>query len=106
MTLMDWSTAVSVLTYEASNYACFKTRGSLPLVVHTFVDSIGASLVRRVNTEEIFEDFDSDEVVVSIKSKLRNESEKNDITMMLIGAISEISGDLSNLNESNRTKYH
>ena len=106
MTLMDWSTAVSVLTYEASNYACFKTRGSLALVVHTFVDSIGVSLVRRVNTKEIFEDFDLDEVVVSIKSKLRNESEKNDITMMLIGAISEISGDLSNLNKSNRTKYY
>jgi hypothetical protein len=64
------------------------------------------SLVRRVNTEEIFEDFDPDEVVVSIKSKLRNESEKNDIIMMLIGAISEISSDLSNLNTSNRTKYH
>ena len=62
--------------------------------------------MRRVNTEEIFEDFDPDEVVVSIKSKLRNESEKNDIIMMLIGAISEISGDLSNLNKSNRTKYH
>ena len=40
--------------------------------------------MRRVNTEEIFEDFDPDEVVVSIKSKLRDESEKNDITMMLI----------------------
>ena len=62
--------------------------------------------MRRVNTEEIFEDFDPDEVVVSIKSKLRDESEKNDITMMSIGAISEISGDLSNLNKSNRTKYH
>ena len=62
--------------------------------------------MRRVNTEEIFEDFDPDEVVVSIKSKLRDEPEKNDITMMLIGAISEISGDLSNLNKSNRTKYH
>ena len=62
--------------------------------------------MRRVNTEEIFEDFDPDEVVVSIKSKLRNESEKNDITMMLIGAISEISGDLSKLNKSNGTKYH
>ena len=62
--------------------------------------------MRRVNTEEIFEDFDPDEVVVSIKSKLRDESEKNDITMKSIGAISEISGDLSNLNKSNRTKYH
>jgi len=33
--------------------------------------------VRRVNTEEIFEDFDPDEVVVSIKSKLRGETCKH-----------------------------
>ena len=56
--------------------------------------------------DETFEDFDPDEIVISIKSKLRNESEKNDIIMMLIGAVSEICGDLSNLNTSNQTKYH
>ena len=63
-------------------------------------------MVRRVNTDEILDNLDLDEVVVSIKSKLRTESAKNDVIMMLITAISEISGDLSNLNTSNRTKYH
>ena len=103
---LDWYTALSVSIFESSEYACFKAQGSLPLATHAIFQSIGASMVRRVNTDEIFDNLDLDEVVVSIKSKLRTESAKNDVIMMLITAISEISGDLSNLNTSNRTKYH
>lgn len=103
---LDWCTALSVSIYESSQYACFKACGSLPLATHAIFNSLGACMVRRVNTDEILDNLDPDEVVVSIKSKLRTEAEKNDVIMMLIAAISEISSDLSNLNTSDQKDFH
>lgn len=103
---LDWTTIISVSIFESSEYACFKSRGLLPLAAHTILSSIGASMVKRVNIDHILDGFDQDEIAVSIKSKLRSNTEKNNLILMLIMAFSEISSDLSGLNTSEQKRFH
>ncbi len=103
---LDWSTIVSAAIYETTEYACFKCSGSLPVVSQHILNSLGMSMIKRINCDEFFEGFDQDEISISIKSKLRTDTEKNNLVMMLITALAQISDDLSDRNSPDRTRFH
>ena len=103
---LDWSTIVSASIYETSEYACFKSNGSLPVATNHILNSLGMSMIKRINCDEFFEGYDHDEISISIKSKLRTDTEKNNLVMMLITALAQISDDLSDLNSPDRARLH
>ena len=63
-------------------------------------------MIKRINCNEFFEGFDQDEISISIKSKLRTDTEKNNLVMVLITALAQISDDLSDRNYPDRTRFH
>ena len=103
---LDWSTIVSATVYETTEYACFKSNGSLTDATQHIFNRLGASMIKRINSDEFFEGFDHDEISVSIKSKLRNKVEKNNMVMMLITALAQILDDLNDMDSPGRARLH